>query len=125
MVKKLRELSKKLAPVFLNDGFEALDEETLIYIMNQAETELFKRRWGLAPGTFSPNARAQCFAIEGRSTIIVKNILTVGQYAITVCDPEQTSMKLDLHKIAPNPSSKTRQIRILFTRKDWRRINGI
>jgi len=121
MVKKLREYSKK----FLRNEFEGIEDDKLIYIMNQAEETLFKRRWGMTPAALHPDNRAQCFAIEGRSTLVVKNNLERGQYAITVSPPKQTTMKLDLQKIAPNPSSKVKQIKILFTRKDWRRINGI
>ena len=40
MVKKLKKLSKK----FLGNELEGLDDEALIYIMNQAREEFFRRR---------------------------------------------------------------------------------
>jgi hypothetical protein len=123
-LKGFKSYLKEQFSTVLREGLEGLDNESLLYILNEAESMLFNRLWGSNAATDTEKTKARVFKEDGRSLLTVKNELTRGQYAITVCLPEQDTMKLDLQKVAPDPSSKVKQIRILFTRKDWRRING-
>lgn len=116
--------NKKFEPLF-REGLQGLDDETLIYIMKQAEDVLFDRLWGMRTSTFIRDLKARRFIEKGRSILTVKNELSKGDYAITVCSPEHSSVKFDLCMTAPDPSSKVKQIRILFSRRDWLRIVGL
>lgn len=96
-----------------------LNIEELAKVRNLCEKLIMAGLYGLK-GSLGGSLLATEFS-EKRSYIVVKNDIPMGRYDLLARPPEHSTLKLDLDVTRRS----TKQVRICFTREDWKKITSL